>query len=160
MEKKIDDVSLKILSIMQKNSRESFSEIGRKVGLSAPAVAERIKKMETEGVINNYTVNISHEKLGLKMMAFVLINLPGSTLSQVDKTENAIEKIPEVIECHRVTGHEDMVIKLIFEDIHHLNKLINAVAPYGQVNTCIVVNSLRDQACIDIETLLTSKKEK
>lgn len=158
MEKLLDNVSLKILAILQKNSRESFSEIGRKVGLSSPAVAERIKKMETAGIIKKYSIEISHENLGFKMLAFVLINLPGSTISQVEKTENAISKIPEVLECHRVTGHEDIVIKIIFEDITHLNRIITSVAPFGQINTCIVVNSFRNEPYLDIENFLKLKK--
>lgn len=151
MENNIDEISLKILSILQKNSRESFSEIGRAVGLSAPAVAERVKRMENSGIIKKYTIEIAHENLGFKMLAFMLINLPGSFSTQVEKTEDVVANIPEVLECHRVTGKDDMVLKVIFSDITHLKKVIDSVAPFGQINTCIVVTSYRNESFLDIE---------
>ncbi len=152
--KELDETGLKILSILQKNSRESFSEIGRKVGLSAPAVAERIKKMEESGVIKNYTIELSHENLGLGMLAFMLVNLPGSFGVQVEKTESVISDIPEVLECHRITGRDDMVVKVVFKDIPHMKRIIDSIAPFGQINTCVVVTSFRNEPFLDIEKYL------
>jgi Lrp/AsnC family transcriptional regulator, leucine-responsive regulatory protein len=157
--RELDETSLKILSILQKNSRESFSEIGRKVGLSAPAVAERIKKMEETGVIKNYTIEISHEKLGLEMLAFMLVNLPGSFSVQVEKTENVIADIPEVLECHRITGRDDMVVKVVFKDIPHMKKVIDSIAPFGQINTCMVVTSFRNQPFLDMKKYMINLKQ-
>ena len=157
MDKIPDEISLKILALLQKNSRESYSEIGRQVGLSAPAVAERVKKMEETGIIKRYSVDIAHEKIGLNMIAFMLINLPGSFSIQVQKTEDVIANIPEVLECHRVTGRDDMILKVVFSDIPHLKKVIDSVAPFGQINSYIVVTSFRNEAYIDIEKYLVQK---
>ena len=156
MEKELDEISMQILSILQKNSRESYSEISRKVCMSAPAVAERIKKMEESGVIKNYTINISHEKMGLGMLAFMLVNLPGSFADQVEKTENIVANIPEVLECHRVTGRDDMVVKVVFKDMPHIKKVIDSLAPHSKLNTCIVVTSFRNEAYLDIEKYIES----
>ncbi len=157
MDKLLDNISLKILAILQSNSRESFSQIGRKVGLSAPAVAERVKRMEESGIIKKYSIEVSHEKLGLSMVAFMLINLPGSFSVQVEQAENVIANIPEVLECHRVTGRDDMIVKVIFSDIPHLKKVIDSVAPFGQIMTCIVVTSFRNEPYLNIEKYLESK---
>ena len=158
--RELDETALKILSLLQKNSRESFSEIGRNVSLSAPAVAERIKKMEEAGIIKDYTIEISHEKLNLGMMAFMLVNLPGSFGVQVEKTENVIADIPEVLECHRVTGQDDMIIKVVFKDIPHLKIVIDSIAPFGQINTCIVVTSFRNESFLDIEKYINNSINK
>lgn len=157
--KEIDEVSLKILSMLQKNSRESYSEIGRNVGLSAPAVAERVKKMEEAGVIKSYTIEIGHDKMGFGLLAFMLVNLQGSFGVQVEKTENVIANILEVLECHRVTGRDDMILKVLAKDISHLRSVIDSVAPYGQLNTCIVTQSFRDGAFMDIDNYMLRLKE-
>lgn len=160
MKKDRDEMSLQILSLLQQNSRESFSSIGRKVGLSAPAIVDRIKRMEETGIIKNYTINISHDKLGFPMLAFMLINLSGNFSTKVKKTEKAISNISEILECHRVTGRDDMVIKVIFKDILHLQTVIDKIAPFGQLNTCIVVTSFRNEGTINMEKYIKSLQNK
>jgi Lrp/AsnC family leucine-responsive transcriptional regulator len=154
----LDEISLEILSRLQKNSRESFSEIGRIVGLSAPAVAERIKKMEEAGVIKNYSIGIDHNKMGFGILAFMLANLTGNFATQEERTRSVIATIPEVLECHSIAGKDDMVLKVIAYDVPHLKTIIDRIGSFGELNTCIVTSTFRQEAYLDIEKYIEEIK--
>lgn len=156
----LDEISIKILGILQKNSRLTFSEIGRQIGLSSPAVAERVKKMEDAEIIKRYSIEIDHSKMGLGMSAFILVTLGGNMSPFIMKVEEIIKDVPEVLECHRVTGREDVIIKMVFSSIPHLKKVIDSIAPLGELNTCIIVTSSRETSYIDIEKFFTQYEPK
>lgn len=149
----IDDLSLKILSILQKNSRLSNSEIGRQVGLSSPAVNERIRKMEKAGIIKNYTVEIDHKKMGFKIEAFINVSLQGIFGPKLKETAKSFLKIPEVLEFYNVTGGDDVIMKVVANSIEHLRVVISKVAPLGQMYTRIIVTEFKRIQGIDIDEL-------
>lgn len=149
----IDDLSLKILSLLQKNSRLSNSEIGRQVGLSSPAVNERIKKMEKTGIIKNYTVEIDHKKMGFKIEAYINVSLHGLFGPKLKETAKSFLKIPEVLEFYNVTGGDDIIMKIVANSIEHLRVVISKVAPLGQMYTRIIVTEFKRIQGIDIDEL-------
>jgi len=104
-----DAVAWKILEALQRNARISFAELGRKVGLSTPAAAERVRRLEEAGVITGYHAALNVTKLGLPIRVLVRLTIHGGDL-QVSRTISAVRDMPEISRCHRITGAESFVI--------------------------------------------------
>ena len=134
----LDNTGWQILRVLQENARISFSELGRQVGLSAPAVAERVRKLEDAGVISGYHAAINPASVGYTVLAFIRI---GSTGQNCSRCAEAIKDIQEVLECHRVTGSDSFFLKVIVPSINHLEALIDQLQPYGETTTTLVLSS-------------------
>ena len=134
----LDDVGWHIIEILQQDARISFRDLGRKIGLSAPATAERVRKMEEVGIICGYHAEINHEKIGLPVTAFIRIVVPK------DKREYIHERLyefPEVLECYRLAGIDSFIIKVSTPSITHLEGLIDRLGQYGQSTTSIILST-------------------
>jgi len=136
----IDDVSWKILEALQHNSRQPFAEIGRKIRLSTPAVAERVHRLEEAGVITGYHVALDLAKLGIPIRVMVRRTIPGGDL-QVRRTVAAIKDLTEISRCHRVTGDESFVIEANLVSIRHMEALIDKLSALGATSTSTVLSS-------------------
>jgi Lrp/AsnC family leucine-responsive transcriptional regulator len=137
-EKTLDATGWEILRALQTDARLSFSELGRRVGLSAPAVAERVRKLEEAGVIVGYHAQVCPEKIGYTLMAFVRME----SLSEKCPIVNAfVADLPEVLECHRITGSDSFILKVIVASVAHLEALLDRLMPYGQLTTSVVLSS-------------------
>lgn len=134
----LDNTGWQILRVLQENARISFSELGRQVGLSAPAVAERVRKLEDAGIISGYHAEINPASVGYTVLAFIRI---GSTGQNCSRCAEAIKDIQEVLECHRVTGSDSFFLKVIVPSINHLEALIDQLQPYGETTTTLVLSS-------------------
>ncbi|WP_300436980.1 Lrp/AsnC family transcriptional regulator [Christiangramia sp.] len=139
----LDKLNWAILEELQENARASFSEIGRKVGLTSPAVAERVKKMEDSGVIGSYKVNISHQKAGYQLRAVITLRAFTGRLKAFLETVNSFK---EVINCYRITGNENIIMEVILHDQEHLEKLIDRLITYGETRTHIVLSNVVEDA--------------
>jgi Lrp/AsnC family transcriptional regulator, leucine-responsive regulatory protein len=149
----VDELSLKILALLQENSRMSNSEIGRQIGLSSPAVNDRIKKMERLGIIKKYTVEIDQKKLGFEIETYITVSLQGLFGPTLKETAKSFLKIPEVIEFYNVTGGDDIIMKIVASSIDHLRVVISKVAPLGRMYTKIIVTEFKKQSSIDIKEI-------
>lgn len=139
MDFKIDYLSSEILHCLQQNARMSFTEIGKKVGLTSPAVAERIKKMEDLGVIENYTAHISHTKLGYQLRAMITVRaFVGKLRPFLDK----VDTFKEVINCYRITGNENIIMEVVIRDQAHLEQFIDKLISYGETRTHIILSNV------------------
>lgn len=134
----LDDIDWKILQELQANARTAFAELGRRVGLSTPAVAERVRRMEDAGVILGYHAQIDPAKVGLPMQAFIRVNVAGDKLT---KFAALVQECPEVLECHRVTGSESFIIKVAVSDNTHLEHVIDSLMPYVATTTSMILSS-------------------
>jgi len=134
----LDDIGWKILTELQQNARIPFAELGRIVGLSTPAVTERVHKMEEAGIIVGYRAHIDPAKVGLPMLAFVNVKVGGENLGRF--MELAATH-PEVLECHRVTGAESFLLKVAVSDVAHLERLLDALMPYVATTTSMVLST-------------------
>ena len=124
---KLDDIDLKILSIIQDDARAPISKLAKQVGLSPPSVHERISKLEERGVIVEYVAVLDAKKLGKSLTAFIGITLDRTCCKDEDVI-NTLKMIPEVQEVHRIAGEEDLLLKMKTEDTSTLEKmLINEV---------------------------------
>jgi len=134
----LDEVNRQILIALQENARLSYTELGRRVGLTAPAVAERIRRLEEAGVIRGYRIEIDLGRIGLPLMAFVRI-ATGSV--SCEEFVAIAREIPEVLECHRVTGEDSCVLKVAVQSVHHLETLLNRLTIHGRTVTSIILSS-------------------
>jgi Lrp/AsnC family leucine-responsive transcriptional regulator len=106
----LDTIAWKILEHLQHNARMSFAELGRKVGLSTPAVAERVRRLEDGGVITGYHATVDMAKVGVPIHVLMRLTIPGGDL-QISRTVTAIKEFAEISRCHRITGDESFVIE-------------------------------------------------
>lgn len=134
----MDGCDRAILVALQENARLSYAEIARRVHLSTPAVIERIRKLEDRGVILGYRAMVDPAKLGLPVRAFVKLTVAGDKLERFGRT---VKKIPEALECHRVTGAESFLIHVAARDMAHLESIIDTMMPYVATNTAMVLAS-------------------
>ncbi|QBD79839.1 Lrp/AsnC family transcriptional regulator [Ktedonosporobacter rubrisoli] len=154
-EKLLDDTGWQLLQAMQRNARLSFSELGKQVGLSASAVAERIRRMEDAGIIRGYRVEIDPARVGLPIMAFIHINTPSN--KPYSYFAAAAKEIAEVLECHQITGSDSMIMKVAVSSVKHLETLISRLSVYGRPTTSIVLSTQVAQGFITPQSLLDAQ---
>lgn len=138
--KRLDPVSRRILAELQRDARLSLSELGRRVGLSTPAVSERVRRLETAGVIRGYLTRIDPRAAGLGVLAFIRIRLSG-TETAARRLVKLCAALPEVQECHRCTGDESFILKVRVASVAHLEKLIDRLTQFGMTSTSLVLSS-------------------
>lgn len=138
-ERLLDETGWHILEALQDNARLSYSELGQRVGLSSPAVAERVRRMEDAGIITGYRAEINTAKIGYPITAVIRIsNSPGERCTRFSASAQAI---PEVLECHRVTGSDALIMKIMATSVEHLEALIDKLSEHGQLTTSIVLST-------------------
>lgn len=134
----IDEIDWKIIKELQLNARITFAELGRRVGLTTPAVIERVRKLEDAQIITGYRAVIDPAKVGFPVTAFIRMSISGIDYSHIiEVAKNA----SEVLECHRGTGGDSFILKVAVADVEHLQNLIDKLTPYGITTTSIVLSS-------------------
>lgn len=134
----IDSIDWKIIREMQINARITFAELGRRVGLTTPAVIERVRKLEDAKIITGYRAVVDPSKVGFPVTAFIRMSISGIDYSHIIEVA---EKSSEVLECHRGTGGDSFILKVAVSDVEHLQNLIDRLTPYGITTTSIVLSS-------------------
>jgi Lrp/AsnC family leucine-responsive transcriptional regulator len=142
-EKLLDETGWQLLHELQQNARLSFSELGQRVGLSSPAVAERVRKMEDAGIITGYHAEVDPAKLGFPVMAIVRMTslarsgkYAGASYRQV---VTLVNQFPEVIESYRATGSDITMMLVIATSVGHLDDVIDRLGELGQTTTSILL---------------------
>lgn len=133
-----DPTNLRLLGELQSDARLSQAELGRRVALSPPAVAERLARLEREGVIAGYHAEVDPRALGY---AFAAVLRMRPAPRQIPAVADVARATPEVVECHRVTGEDCFYMKLHVRSVEHLEEVIDRFTPYGQTTTSIVQSS-------------------
>lgn len=133
----VDLLNNRILQCLQLNARQSNTAIGKQVGISAPAVAERIRKMEDVGIIKKYRAEISPEAMGYQLKAIITLRAFAGKLKPF--LEN-VKKWVEVVNCYRITGNENIVMEVTFLHQKELELFIDRVIVYGESKTQIVLS--------------------
>jgi Lrp/AsnC family leucine-responsive transcriptional regulator len=134
----LDATNLRLLAELVADARISQAELGRRVGLSAPAVAERLARLEREGVITGYRTEVSPAALGYTLAAVVRMR---PAPRQIPTVADVARATPEVVECHRVTGEDCFYMKVHVRSVEHLEEVIDRFTPYGQTTTSIIQSS-------------------
>ncbi|GGZ77103.1 Lrp/AsnC family transcriptional regulator [Algibacter mikhailovii] len=141
----VDRLNEKILKCLQQSARLSNAEIGRQVGISSPAVSERIKKMEDLGIIEAYKTIVSPFEIGYQLKAIITLR------AFMGKLKPFLEKVKtydEVINCYRITGDENIVMEVVLKNHKHLETFIDQLISYGESKTQIVLSRVVKQKAV------------
>lgn len=134
----MDATNRRLLEELQSDARLTLAELGRRVGLSSPAVAERIQRLEQQGVIRGYHAEISPGTIGLSLTAVIRIRpAPG----QLENVAELAKRTPEVVKCQRITGDDCFIAEAHLRDVGHLEDVIDRFVALGQTTTSIVQSS-------------------
>ncbi len=147
----IDGVGWGLLRRLQENARLSFKQLGEAIGLTPPAVAERVRRLEESGVISGYHAEVDLMRVGLPILAFVHMT---STNRQSERFRDAVGKIVEIIESYCVTGDESYILKVAVPSVPHLEALLWKLKDYGEVRTSLVLSCQVSRRTIDSDSLL------
>ena len=150
-EKLLDPLGWKLLTELQKDGRIPFAELGRRVGLSTPAVAQRVRRMEDEGIIRAYRAEISPLAVGLPISAFIRMSVVGNVLV---KLTQRFRTMPEIVECHRGTGEDSFILKVNVVSVEHLQDVIDRLTPFGTTSTSLVLASIIERNQLGPENLI------
>ena len=127
--KLLDQIGWKLLHELQLNGRLSYAELGRRVGLTTPAVVERVRRMEEAGIIRGFHADVDPIKLGMPITAFIRMSVVGDVFTKIVA---AVKNSPEVVECHRGTGADSFIMKVHVRSVE---------TPLGTTSTSIVLSS-------------------
>ena len=143
----MDEIDMRIIGELKENGRATASEISRRISLSVPAVAERIRKLEQSGVIEGYTIRVNRNMTGFSLLAFILVTVAGSENIENFRVKLVRERC--VLECHHIAGPNDYLLKVLVRDTAELEsflsqtlKKINGVAAS---NTIISLSALKER---------------
>lgn len=134
----LDAPNRQLIVELQADARLSLAELGRRVGLSAPAVADRLRRLEADGVIAGYHAVVDPRRLGYGLGVLIRLR-PGPR--QIAAAAQLARETPEVVECHRVTGEDCFVMTAYVRDVEHLEAIIDRFVTYGQTTTSIMQSS-------------------
>jgi Lrp/AsnC family transcriptional regulator, leucine-responsive regulatory protein len=131
----LDEIDQALIALLADNARLSTAELARSVGLSPPSVAERLRRLEEDGVVRAYTVELDPKALGYTLTAIVRVRpLPG----QLHTVERLLVESPEVVECDKVTGEDCFVARYLLRSIEELDPILERIAQRAQTSTSIV----------------------
>lgn len=133
-----DTVNARILAELRDDPRLTMTELGRRVGLSSPAVTERVRRLEETGVIQGYRLDLNPVALGLPIAAYVRIR---PNTGQLHKIAELAQRIPEIVECHRITGEDCFILKVYLPSIDQLDRILDSFLQYGATTTSIIQSS-------------------
>lgn len=146
----LNSIDYKLIDLLQKNARTTQSEMASAVGLSQPAVAERLRKLEQEGVITGYVARINGRQLGKDITAFIGVGIEHPKYNT--RFARIIREIPDVLECHHVTGSDSYLLKVITENTETLDRLISEslriIPGVTRTHTTVVMSSVKESTHI------------
>jgi Lrp/AsnC family transcriptional regulator, leucine-responsive regulatory protein len=134
----LDATNVAMIDELQQNARLTVAELGRRVGLSAPAVAERLQRLEADGTIAGYRAEVDPRALGYSLTVVIRVR---PAPRELKKVADLARRTPEVVECHRITGDDCYFMKAHVRDVTHMEEVIDVFAAYGQTTTSIVQSS-------------------
>ncbi|MEM8901685.1 MAG: Lrp/AsnC family transcriptional regulator [Bacteroidota bacterium] len=149
-----DNTDLKILRILQKDGNQTNKRVASLLGMTVTPIFERIKRLEREGFIGKYIALLNRRKLGFKQTVFIGLTLKGHTRNYLDRFVKKIDEFGEVLECHRVSGNFDYLLKIVVQDVEAyetfiLNKL-TLISDLGSVQSMIVLSTSKESTDIAI----------
>jgi Lrp/AsnC family leucine-responsive transcriptional regulator len=144
----LDETGRKLLAVLQKDARLSYAELGRRIGLSPAATAERLRRLEEAGVVTGYRAEIDREALGLPVLAIVRLSCDGAKYRPFLK---AVQTMDRVMECHHVAGGDAFVLKVVAESVTELGKVVEKLLDFGVPTTSIVFSSPVERRAIRVE---------
>jgi Lrp/AsnC family leucine-responsive transcriptional regulator len=134
----IDGIDAELLRRLERDGRTSVADLARALGMAAPSVAERLKRLEEAGVIKRFTVEIDPAALGYGLAAYIRIR---PTAGQIATVAKLLAELPEIVECDRITGDDCFIARAHLRSVEALERLIDRIVPFAQTNTSIIQSS-------------------
>jgi len=151
----LDDIDKQIVNLLQENGRMPNAQLAKSVGLSPPSMLERVRKLEKNGVIKKYVALVDPKTVGKGMTAFVSVSLKLHQTDALEAFMDEIQKIPEVLECHHISGESDYLMKVVIKDIGEYEKfLLERLTHFkaiSKVRTSFALKSMKQQTQIPID---------
>ena len=134
----LDDTDRRLLAELQEDARLSLAELGRRVGLSSPAVADRLKRLTDDGIVRGFRADVDPRALGYALSVIIRVRPAPRQLHDVAELAR---RTPEVVECHRITGEDCFFMKAHVRSVEHLEEVIDGFSAYGQTTTSVMQTS-------------------
>ncbi len=154
MKLKLDAIDRKILELLQRNSNITNAQLAQEVGLSPAPTLERVKKLETAGIIKSYHAVVDTASVGLGVSTFVMASLKGHNKENITKFITAISAIPEIVECHHLTGEADFILKIVAPDIPSYQKLmleqVSNIEVVDNLQSMVILSTFKDTKIVPI----------
>jgi Lrp/AsnC family leucine-responsive transcriptional regulator len=145
---KLDKIDLKILKILQENSKITNLDLSKKIGLSPAPTLERVKKLEQTGIVESYHALVNAKAIGLNVKTFVLVSLAWQMENALDKFLDKVREIPEIVECYIITGEADFLMKIVTKDIpsyeHILFKTLSQIEEIERLKTLMTLSTVKE----------------
>lgn len=151
---KLDAIDHKLLEILQANGKITNAQLSKDVGLSPAPTLERVKKLENSGIIKSYHAHLDRFAVGLGVLTFVQVTLSGHRKSIIETFTNVVNKVPEIVECHHVTGSCDFLLKVIAKDISSYQNLIietiNEIEVVASTQTMVILSTIKQSNILPV----------
>ncbi len=151
----LDEIDKTILRLLQADGRVSNAEIARRVGLSAPATHARVRRLEEGGVVRQYSTLLDREAMGFDMVCFISVSLQLHQFEAIERFKELVQDMPEVLECHHITGEFDYLLKAVFRNRDELQEfVVNKLTPIpgmARLNTSLVLIEIKATQQLPIE---------
>ena len=155
MAEKLDKIDLKILKILQENSKITNLDLSKKIGLSPAPTLERVKKLEQQMVIESYHAKVSPNSIGLNVKTFVLVSLAWKKENVLDLFIEKIQHIDEITECYIITGEADLLLKVVCKDIptyeQLLFKTLSQIGEIERLKTLVTLSTVKDSKVLPFD---------
>ncbi len=143
----LDDLDRKILSLLQSDGSLSNVELARRINLSPPATHARVKRLEQEGIVHAYTALVDRDKAGYDLLCFIQVSMQVHELAQVERFREAVRQMPEVLECHHITGEFDYLLKVVLHNRKDLERfVVDKLTPtlgVGRIHTSLALAEVK-----------------
>jgi len=153
-----DDIDREILKILQTDGRISNVELAQRINLSPPATLTRVRRLEEAGFIEGYAALVSRERLGYDMVCFVSVTLSLHQIEQVERFREAVQTMPQVLECHHVTGDYDYLLKIVVKNRRDLERFVmeylTPIKGIARIHTSLALNAVKQTTVLHIPSEL------
>ena len=154
MNNSLDHIDKKILDLLQENGRMTNAQLAKDVGLSPPPMLERVRKLEKNGIIRKYVALVDPKKVDRGTMALVSVSLRLHQKNAIQEFVKEIQNIPEILECHHITGEEDYVLKVAIKDIEEyerfLHERLTRISGIRKIQTSFILKTIKHQTKVPI----------
>lgn len=153
-----DDIDIAILDILQNDGRISFSDLARQINLSQPAVYNRVKRLEKRGLIRNYVALLDRELIGYDLLCFIHINIQAHSYDRISEFREAVLNLPQVMECHHLTGTYDYLLKVALRNRADLERFvvekITSLPSINHVQTSVVLSEVKSTTALLLDEFI------
>lgn len=150
-----DETDIKILSILQENGRITNSKLASEIGISPPAMLERVKRLEASGVIDKYVAILDSKKAGFDLMAIISVSLSLHQISNLNLVKDRLVKLDEVLECYQMTGDVDFLLKVAIKDMYSYTEFVNdklsGIPGIQNIKTSFVLDTLKSGTSLKLK---------